>query len=588
MTIPNVAVTILDGQIGIVTPSVGNSTVTFGASSKAIPNTLYGGYQGNLTQLVTDLGYGPGVEALALKVASGGGPHYFMSPTPSYDGALSAVTAVKAGAGALTVAMAPASTITVVIVTAGAIGTFTATFAIGSGAASAPVQSVAGWSSTGYLVPGTQTTLVFANNAGVFNSGDTHTISNIGVITAVVGVGAGTVASQTSQPFDDYTFRVQILSTGSPATGTFRWASDNFYADDGSDLSNWSSTIVIPGTPFKYAVPNTGVYLIFSNASFTAGDYFTFTSIATGFTTSNVTAAFTALFLLGTGYGGGHVAAMPTSSANGATLATTVDGNMVTALAAKKFIWWMTDTPTVGSRVLSGGLPIADTADTDSVVAAAFVNTTYVRTCAGAGDFLCSSPINGRLCRRPASWQASARAGAVGISHNLHRVKDGPLPFMVKLYRNEETVQALDAARLNTLRTITGKGGFFITRGRTLADATSDFSNFMHRRVMDEACRVIVAAAANLIGDTVVLNDNGTIDEGAAQQIEGGLNATLTAAIVDSGDASGASVTVSRTHNIAADSAIPISVKIIPLGTLDEIDITIGYSIQTAATSAVA
>ncbi len=586
MAIPNVTTTILDGQIGIVTPSAGNSTITFGSSSKALPNTLYGGYQGNLTQLVTDLGYGMGVEALALKVASGGGPHYFMSPTPSYDGALSAVTKVGSGAGTMTVGLAPASTITVTIVGAGAIGTFTATFAIGSGAASAPVTSLAGWSTTGYQVPGTMTNLVFANNAGVFNSADVHTISNIGVITAVVGVGAGTVDSQTSQPFDDYTVCVQCTGTGSPGTGTFKWATDYFLAADGTDLANYSSTIVIPTTPFKYAIPNTGVFLIFSNSSFTSGDTHSFTSVATGFTTTNVTAAFTALGLLSTNYGGGHLANTSVSASGAATMATTVDGNMTTALTAKRFEWWMSDCPTVGSRILSGGLPIADTADTDSTVATAFVAATFVRTCTGAGDALIASPINGRLCRRAAAWQASARAGAVGISHNLHRVKDGPLPFTVKLFRDENSVQALDAARLITLRTVPGKGGFYITRGRTLADPTSDFSNFMHRRVMDEACRVINAAAANLIGDTVTLNGNGTIDEGAAQQIEGNLQATLTAAIVDSGDASACSVTVSRTHNIASDSAIPISVKIVPLGTLDEIDITIGYSIQTASSAA--
>lgn len=591
MAIPNTSVTILDGQIGIVTPAAGNATVTFGMSSKAIPNTLYGGYQGNLTQLVTDLGYGPGVEALALKVAAGGGPHYFMEPTPSYDGALSAVTTVAAGAGTMTVNMAPASTITIVCTTTGALATAAFTYKIGTGATSAPVISAAAYTSTGWLIPGTQTTLIFTAGNG-FDATDTWTITNIGVITHTVtsGSATGALSSQTSQPFDDYTFRIQCTGTGSPATGTFKWTSDNFYADDGSDLSNWSSSIVIPGSPYKYAIPNTGVYLIFVNSSYTSGDYFTFTSIASGVTTSNVTAAFTALYLLNTSYGGGHVAAMPTSAANAATLATTVDTNMTTAQTAQSYIWWFSDCPSVGSRILSGGFPIADTADTDAVIATAFVNATYKRVATGAGDFLCTSPINGRLTRRPASWAAAARAGAVPISHNLHFVGDGPLPSVVKLYRNENTVQALDAARLTTLRTVPGKGGYFITRGRTLADSTSDFSNFMHRRVMDASCRVVVAAAADLIGATVPLNSNGTIDEGAAQRIEAGINSKLVAAIIDAGyasrSASGQYVTVNRTHNIAADSTIQITVKIIPLGTLDNIDVTIGYAIETASSAA--
>ena len=113
---------------------------------------------------------------------------------------------------------------------------------------------------------------------------------------------------------------------------------------------------------------------------------------------------------------------------------------------------------------------LADSADTDSTILSAFASTSSKRVSTGAGDALMISPLDGRLRRRPASWWAAARAGATIISRNIHRVKDGPLPFIARLYRDEAATEVLDAGRIVTLRTIKGKRGVYITRGRTLAD----------------------------------------------------------------------------------------------------------------------
>jgi hypothetical protein len=433
-------------------------------------------------------------------------------------------------------------------------------------AASAPVTSAAGWSSTGYVVPGTMTNLVFTEGTG-FDVGDTFTISTLGVITQTAnGAGGhtGTISAQTSQPIDDYTLRVEVRSTGSPGTGTFRYTLDYFVDEGGNDLSTWSPDIIIP-SGFKYALPNTGIFLTFSNASYTLGDTFDATTIASGVSTSNVTAAYSALFAQAAlSYKFVHVVAMSASAAGAATLAGVVDTNMTTASTAFRYIRSIIDVPTVGTRILSGGAPIADTADTDSTVASAFAALDQPRVIWGAGDFLCISGLNGRLCRRPASWQAAMRAAAAPISQNLHRVRSGALKNVRKLYRDEASTEALDAARFLTLRTHIGKPGYYITRGRTGANNTSDFSRLANAFVMDRACQIARAKGVDLIGEDVPVNANGNIREDAAVAIESEITQALNEGLVDPGYAVACIVTVSRTQNVLSTATLPIGVRVRP------------------------
>lgn len=584
MPIPSATLSIQDGSLGISPPSSGNVAVVTGVCSKGTPNTVYGGFR-DITTMVNQLGYGPAVEAAALIIAAGG-LVYVVPVTPSYDGAASTVTFIGSGAGRVsTPSFAPGQQITVVCTTAGTLGTAAFTYAHGTGVASAPVTSAAGWSSTGWYVPGCLTNLVFTAGDG-FDVGDTFTISTLGVITQTAnGAGGhtGSIASQTSQPFDDYTIRVEILSTGAPGTGTFKFTTDYFVDESGNDLSTWSAPIVIP-SGFKFAVPNTGIFLTFSNASYTDGDTFDATTIASGVSTANVTAAANALFAqVALVYKFLHVVAMSASAAGAATLAGVVDTAMSVAAAAFRYIRAIIDVPTVGSRILSGGAPIADTADTDSVLAAAFVALDEPRVVWGAGDFLCISAVNGRLCRRPASWQAAMRAAAAPISQNLHRVRSGALRNVRKLYRDEAATEALDAARFLTLRSHIGKPGYYITRGRTGANNTSDFSRLANAFVMDAACAIARAKGVDLIGEDLPVNANGTIQEAAALAIEADIAQALTEQLIDRGHAVAVTVTVSRTQNILSTALLPISIRVRPRAGIDYVEETLGFLVPIAA-----
>lgn len=582
MSLPSATLSIQDGSLGISPTATGKVGVVLGVTSKGTPDTVYGAYR-DVSTMVSALGYGPAVEAASLQLLRGG-TVYVVPVTPSYDGAASAVTKVGTGAGTVTVNYAPIEQIVVTCTTTGDLGTAAFTFKLGTGPTSAPVTSAAGWSTSYTPVGAPLTKLTFIKGAGAvyYEAGDVFTVTTViaeASNVAVVRTGASTGhIQQATEPVDDYTIQIEIRSTGAAGTGTFRYTLDNFTDEAGNSICTWSSDILIP-SGLRYQFPNTGVVAVFSGGSFTDGDTHSFTTIASGISTTNVNTAMAALYAqTALSYGFVHVAHMPSSAANAGLMAAQVDSDMTEAETAFRYIYGIIDAPTTGTRVLSGGVPIADTADTDSVVASAFVNYAYKRVVHGAGDFLCLSPVNARLCRRPASWQAAAESAARPIHENLHRVRTGPLKAVVRLYRDESATEALDIARFLTLRRHIGRTGVYITRGRTSADSTSDYSRLANRRVMDRACEVTRSKVVDLIGETVAVNDDGTIKEKAAAAIQAEINNALKVALVDEGHASSSTVTVNRAWNVLSSGKVKIAVRVTPLGSADEIEVEIGFT----------
>lgn len=90
MPAPSVKLTIADGALGAVPPSLANVFAVFGPSASGTPNVpvTFGGQPGDV---VTAFGYGPGPSVVAALVASGATVHYTKVPTGT-PGSASAVT----------------------------------------------------------------------------------------------------------------------------------------------------------------------------------------------------------------------------------------------------------------------------------------------------------------------------------------------------------------------------------------------------------------------------------------------------------------------------------------------------------------
>lgn len=577
MALPGVRLNLLNGQLGRQAAGNGNNIIYVGCSTSGTVNSLT--YYGNTTAMRSALDAGELVEQGAYELAVAGGPVGLMTLNPSVQGGLSSVTHTGAGTGTLAVSAAPHKQILITCTTGGTLGTAKFTFTLGTGSASQPVTSAAGWSSTGYRVLGTYCTVVFT--AGTYATDDTYLISTLGVVTHPTGTGPA-VPTFSASPIDWYRPTITITTSGALATAQFT------YSLDGT-ASNASGAIVTTagGT---YALPNTGIVLTFSGAQ-TVDDTFAFTSAGPTYSNSELQDGLTALETTYLSSGESMVGVVGNLASTAAWV--TQCGTLATAGAALfnlgVFVRFFNGIPQVGTITGNSGSVTVNSASTDSAIQTArlSVSTPYVAACAGDEDL--TSAISGLSFRRNNAWSSSVRAAAVDPAENIGAVADGAVPGVTYLYRDETVTPGLDAVGFITMRTFpgdvssgTGLTGYYITNGHTMDSVVSDYYPLTNARVVDAACRIAKAAALPFVNakiPTTTRNGQaGVITERKAQQIEGIVEAKLLTGLVNvqPQQAVGVSVQIDRTHNILADSTLYMTVGVQPFGYAEQIFVSIG------------
>jgi Protein of unknown function (DUF2586) len=554
MALPDVTITIQDGALGQVPASVANAQAKVGICSAGIVGTVYSFSDIGVAQQT--LGQGPLVDAIAHTLSVAGGPVYAIPANPSAVGVASAVTHTGPGSGtvtAATAALSPAQTVALKIVTGGTNGTMTFQVSLGGGAYGAVTASVGG--TFAYLVPGTLTTVTFAA-ATTWQTTDVYTVDTLGGITLT---GAGPAASnvtQVSSPLDAYSVIVTITTAGALGTAVFTYS-----VDGGNSVSGQIAT---PTGAGKYAIANTGVVMTFAG-TFTAGDTYSWTTTAAGFSTSDLTTSLTALRANVAEWGFVHVVATWANAAGAAAASAIVDTQMSTAETQFRYVFGAVECPTTES---------------DSTVATAFASFASARVMVCAGDVGAVSPINGRILRRNCAWIVTAHLAGIQAGEDAAFVGSrNPIKNVASLYRDEAKTPFLDAQRFTTMRTFPGRAGYYITNGNMMAAGGSDFNLVQRRRVMDVACRITRQAELPYLNGSVRINPtNGTIDERDAQAFEAKVNSQLKSGVVATGDASSSSVVVNRSANILSTSTLPVTVRITPLGYMKFISNNIGFT----------
>lgn len=170
-----------------------------------------------------------------------------------------------------------------------------------------------------------------------------------------------------------------------------------------------------------------------------------------------------------------------------------------------------------------------------------------------AGRARTTSPFSGWYFRRPIAWFISARE----YQHDLHvatwRKSDGPLDC--DLLDAEGNLAEWDdyvyggagvAARFTVARSwANGPQGTFAALDLTRANEASLLSYVHNANVVNLAQTICQAATENVIGRSLVLNDDGTATSDALSAIEGEVNASLELALLtDRGEGQRASKAV--------------------------------------------
>lgn len=227
------------GQVKATSQQIARAVVHLGVTPLGAVNTVIP-VSNDSGSILAALDYCALAEVVAF-TGRAGLVKYVVPVNPSQVGGVSAsVTQVGSGTGTATPTVAPHKTITIKCVTGGAIATATFQFSLDGGTTYGAVIPSTGSAPWTYLVPGTFTTLSFA--AATYVATKTCTVDTTGTVTngsAWVGV-----VTQTSSPLDDYEPVVSILKGGALGTAVISVSLDNGNSTEIGQLLTPSSGVV--------------------------------------------------------------------------------------------------------------------------------------------------------------------------------------------------------------------------------------------------------------------------------------------------------------------------------------------------------
>lgn len=376
-----------------------------------------------------------------------------------------------------------------------------------------------------------------------------------GAVGTIAQSGAGPLITATgAAPNDAYQLRVEILVGGIVGTSQFR------VSLDGGDT--WSAAIA---TAASYVIPDSGITIQFPAGTYVLGEVYSADCTAPAFDTTSLNAALDAALAMSQQFRCVHVVGYGADGSATATVAAAVASKMTEAEGLHRYTYAV--------------LEAADDSDADLISAFASFASTRVMVCAGFTELV--SARNARLYKRPAAWPLVSRIMSVGVSRDPGAVEDGPLDAsVVSLYRDEQRTQGLHDARFATLRTFPGRPGFYVTGGKMMAPAGSDFANVTNRQVLDVASRVTYEELHRYVNVDLEVDDAGLIDEKDARKIEARVLGRLRTALLSPTprEASDVAFTLKRDGNILSTETLSGKTRVRPKGYARFIENEIAFS----------
>lgn len=386
-----------------------------------------------------------------------------------------------------------------------------------------------------------------------------------------VGTGASVMTVSAQTPNDDGDVVIKIMASGTVGSGTISLQ----YSLDGG--ITYSATQSMTSTTF--VIPNENVTATFTAATVVAGDTYSFTATAPVWGASDLTAAFAGL------------AAKPqllwrlihVVGPAAASIAGTVDTAIQSLVATPNFRY-------TAAILDSVALGASSEATWRAALIADYATFTSIdgRVSVGAGPVRIPSAISSSYITRSVAWLAVRKALVSTIATDISETT--PLTGIIDItgfttvYHDEQVNPGLDAARFITMRSITGRIGYFITNPNTMAPVGSDFNLLQYLLVMNVACATVRQYFLTVLNKPVRVNTaTGHILEKDALALEAGCNAAVNNALFAPGFISGAQCQVARDDNILSTKTLTVNEFIVPLGYAKFINVTLGFVTQLQA-----
>jgi hypothetical protein len=299
--------------------------------------------------------------------------------------------------------------------------------------------------------------------------------STAGTSTAVTQVGTGPLVTLSGAPYDQSESIIKITTGGVIGTSQFKYSLDG--GDTYSDIFATAAT---------YLLPN-GVTANFAAGTYVVDTTYSWTDTAPVMTSANVGAACDAI--IASPYSGEfvHIVGQAPDASGALTVATLLSTKVISAHAARKYMFFIFEAPAVDKAGIATSFASFD--DKFVVGVGGFLEYTDEQT-SRISKRSAARLFVPRVARNPLAIMPSRDAGdsdLESLSGVYKLVPDGAAASTG--YHDEGRTPGLQAARFNSLTTITGRAGYFINSAITLANNSSDYQLLPYVRIVLAAAR---------------------------------------------------------------------------------------------------
>jgi hypothetical protein len=123
-----------------------------------------------------------------------------------------------------------------------------------------------------------------------------------------------------------------------------------------------------------------------------------------------------------------------------------------------------------------------------------------------------------------------------------------------------------------------GIDGLYFSDTPTCTVVSSDYAYIENVRTTNKAARVVRTALLPALNGPLPVNADGTLQAQAIGELQGKATAALTAALLQTGEASALAVYINPTQNVISTSLLAVQVRIVPVGVGRQITVDLGLT----------
>jgi hypothetical protein len=183
---------------------------------------------------------------------------------------------------------------------------------------------------------------------------------------------------------------------------------------------------------------------------------------------------------------------------------------------------------------------------------------------------------------KAAIGMAIGRLASIPVNRNLGRVKDGSMTEAAWFTDGSTAISkegmwgTLNDNGFIFFRSFQGKNGYYFNFDSTCAAAADDYHQLSLGRVVDKAIALAYTTYVDELLDNVAIDQNGKLAPAVCKYFEGRIENAVNIAM--SGEISSFRAYVNPQQNVLSTGKLVIACTIVPLGTLVEIVVELGFS----------